>query len=349
MKSRSRISVLCAIITIVLLFSLNLTVFTFGADNTLYSNNIMDVVVSSSDGNASFRSGPGLSYGVNQLIYNGTYLQITGVYRNSADGLVWGQTTYNGYSGWVCVETVVVNSVENSSKASYDVTVTNPDNIVLRTGPGTEYIALNWPAKGQVLRITETMVNSFDGRPWGKTTVNGYTGWVSLNWTARNSSWTYNSTQDTIYYNNIYYLTVYSDDGFLNLRSGPGLGYSVIQPIYNGNSLRVYATLDNSSDGLVWGQTTYNGITGWVCMNPVIVTGMENGGTAQYYVQVTNSGNIKLRTGPGTEYPELVSYIPNNTSLYITQTMINSFDGRPWGRTTYNGITGWVSLNWTYR
>ena len=349
MKQRSRLTKLCVILTALLLFVSSMSVLSYGADNTTYSNNILNVTVTSSDGYCNLRSGPGISYGVITPIYNGTTLKITSVYRNSADALVWGLTTYNGYSGWISVMTTVVNSADTASKAVYDVTVTNPQNIVLRAGPGTEYTALYKPAAGQVLTISETLVNSFDGRPWGKTTINGMTGWVSLNWTYRNSSSTNNSFRNTIFYNNIYNARVYSSDGYLNFRTGPGTDYAVIQPIYNGNALRITATIYNSYDGLVWGQTYFNGMPGWVCMEPTTIESMETASYARYTVKVNASENIKLRSGPGTEYVELISSIPNDTVLMITQTMINSFDGRPWGKTTYKGVTGWVSLNWTTR
>ena len=79
------------------------------------------------------------------------------------------------------------------------------------------------------------------------------------------------------------------------------------------------------------------------------ITSMPCASTAQYNVVVQNSDNLKLRRGPGAEHYQLVGYIPNGTVLSISQTMINSFDGRPWGRTTFNGYTGWISLDWTYR
>lgn len=349
MKQRSPFTKICVILAAILLLTSCTAFLAYGADNTTYTDNIYTMVVSSTDGSCNLRSGPGLSYGVITPIYNGTSLRVTALYRNSGDALVWGQTTYNGYTGWISVMTTYVSTSETSSKASYDVTVSNQQNIVLRAGPGTEYNELYKPYDGQVLRIDETIANSFDGRPWGKTTVNGVTGWVSLNWTYRNASWTYNKTQDITYYNNTYNARVASDDGYVNFRTGPGLAYGVIQPIYNGNYLRITAALDNSTDGLVWGQTTYNGVTGWICMEPTVIESMATASTAQYNVKVNISENLKLRTGPGSEYPLLADSIPNGTSLYITQTMINSFDGRPWGRTTYNGVSGWISLNWTTR
>jgi len=315
----------------------------------VYTNNILLVTVSSSDGNANFRTGPGMEYGAIQPILNGNSLRITGVTKNYTDGLVWGQTTYNGATGWVSLMLTTVNDVENASQASYDVTVTVPQNIYLRRGPGSEYDELARPYNGQVLRIDRTVVNSFDGRPWGRTNINGVQGWVSLNWTYRNSSAVYNWTKDVIYYNNHYNAVVSSPDGFGNMRLGGGMGYKVVQPIYNNTSLYVTATQQNSTDGLVWGYTYCNGNPGWICMSTLAVTGMDTASTAQYYVAVNIPENIVLRKGPGSEYESLANNIPKGTSLYITQTVINSFDGRPWGRTTYNGVQGWISLDWTIR
>ena len=314
-----------------------------------YTNNIYNVTTYSSDGVANFRTGPGMEYGIITPIYNGNNLRVTAVSKNYTDGLVWGQAVYNGNTGWVSMLLTSVYDMETASVANYDVTVSQQENIYLRKGPGSEYEELARPKNGQALRIDRTMVNSFDGRPWGRTTYNGMQGWVSLDWTTRNSSQTYNQTQNVAFYNNTYYAVVGASDGFVNLRYGAGLDYGIVQPLYNGSELYVTATLKNSADGLVWGYTTYNGNSGWFSIDQTTITSMPNASTAQYSVTVQNADNIKLRKGPGTEYDQLVGYIPKGTGLYITQTVINSYDGRPWGRTTYNGVQGWISLDWTYR
>ncbi|MCF0228485.1 MAG: SH3 domain-containing protein [Parasporobacterium sp.] len=316
--------------------------------SAVHTNNLMDVVVQSSYGYCPLKSGAGYNYGDITTIGNGTTLYITAV-SQSGDGIVWGYTSYGGYAGWIQINQTRVISVENSSRAVYDVTVSVPQYISLKAGPGAEYPELYKPYNGQVFCITQTCTNSFDGRPWGLTSVNGITGWVSLNWTVRNSSVTYNQSRDTVFYNNVYYTCVSSSDGFLNMRTGPSVSCPVITPMYNGTYMTVTAAVDNSREDLTWGLTTYNGMTGWVTMNNSTVTGVENASTAAYYVSVQNSANLKLRTGPGTEYALLIDYVPQGTNLYITETVINSFDGRPWGKTTIYGTQGWVSLNWTYR
>ena len=341
--------IITVVLAMMLLLGLTVGPAAVASAAATYTNNIYNVTTISSDGVANFRTGPGMDYGVITPIYNGNNLRVTAVTKNDKDGLVWGQATYNGYTGWVSMVLTSVYDMETASVANYDVTVSQQDNIYLRRGPGAEYESLARPKNGQVLRIDRTMINSWDGRPWGRTTYNGMQGWVSLDWTTRNSSATYNQTQNVTFYNNTYYGVVGASDGFVNLRSGAGLGYSILTPIYNGNELFITATFKNSTDGLVWGYTSFNGYSGWFSIDQTRITSMPTASNAQYYVTVQNSENLKLRQGPGSEYYQLVGNIPNGTNLYITQTMANSWDGRPWGRTTYNGYTGWVSLDWTYR
>lgn len=315
----------------------------------VYYNQILNVVVSTSEGSCNFRMGPGLEYGVMQTIGNGTSLMVTALSRNAKDGLVWGQAVYNGIAGWVSIRTTWVYDIQGASGACYDVRVTVPEYLYLRQGPGAEFPVLGKPAEGQYLRIDRTIVNHFDGRPWGRTTYNGIQGWISLNWTYRDSSMVYQQAKDVYMTDNQYYAVIELYDSATYFMEGPGLSSQMISWIPNGIPLYVDRTLDNSRDGWVWGEVQYNNRLGWIPMNHTRITEVEGAADVQYSVCVENAANLRLRSGPGTEYAELVSYIPNGTWLYITQTMINSFDGRPWGRTFYNGVQGWVSLNWTYR
>ena len=108
------------------------------AEDAMYFNNILDLVVQSSDGNSNFRTGPGMAYNVIQPIPNGIQLRIAAVSKNSSDGLVWGHTTYNNRTGWVSLRNTYVTDVETASVAVYDVTVSQQENICLRKGPGAE-------------------------------------------------------------------------------------------------------------------------------------------------------------------------------------------------------------------
>jgi len=62
-------------------------------------------------------------------------------------------------------------------------------------------------------------------------------------------------------------------------------------------------------------------------------------GPGQYRVSVTTT--LSLRSGPGTSYDRL-AYIPDGTLLTVTETSSG------WGKTVYNGINGWVSLDYAH-
>ena len=49
------------------------------------------------------------------------------------------------------------------------------------------------------------------------------------------------------------------------MRSGAGLGYSVVQPVYGGTKINVTET--KFADGYNWGKTTVNGKSGWLALD----------------------------------------------------------------------------------
>lgn len=59
-----------------------------------------------------------------------------------------------------------------------------------------------------------------------------------------------------------------------------------------------------------------------------------------YYVEITANSGLVLRSGAGTSYSYLTA-IPKGTTVKITQ------ENNGWGKTTYNGKTGWISLSYT--
>ena len=58
--------------------------------------------------------------------------------------------------------------------------------------------------------------------------------------------------------------------------------------------------------------------------------------TGKYEITATNSG-LRLRSGPGTSYTQL-DLIPDGTVVQVTEVSDS------WGKVTYNGKTGWISL-----
>lgn len=66
--------------------------------------------------------------------------------------------------------------------------------------------------------------------------------------------------------------------------------------------------------------------------------------TRVYYpghYRTTTADNLNIRTGPGSSYAKATSAIPKGTEIGITEVSSNG-----WGKTVYNGVTGWVALNY---
>lgn len=73
-----------------------------------------------------------------------------------------------------------------------------------------------------------------------------------------------------------YDITVNAKDGYVSLYKGPGKKYGTVSgatDIKNGQQLSVSSEVDAGKDG-VWGETSYNGASGWVNINTA--TGTEN-------------------------------------------------------------------------
>lgn len=55
---------------------------------------------------------------------------------------------------------------------------------------------------------------------------------------------------------------------------------------------------------------------------------------------VSGKDGVNIRSDVGTLYTSKVGYVPSNTKICVTETKYN------WGKTTYNGKTGWVCLDY---
>ena len=113
----------------------------------------------------------------------------------------------------------------------------------------------------------------------------------------------------------------------VNIRKGAGTNYSIVGAIPYGAVITVTQKSGN------WGKTTYNGTTGWVCLDYCELT------IPLPRYRVSASSGVNMRSGAGTSY-SIVSAIPYGTVITVTQTSGN------WGKTTYNGKTGWVCLDY---
>ncbi len=192
-------------------------------------------------------------------------------------------------------------------------------------------------------------INSVDALEILKFAVNGTSQYLNPNTTTKTTAFTAYQGKVTA-------------EPSLRLRSGPGTNYSILVNVPYGTVITITAV----SNG--WGKTTYSGKTGWVSLdyvtrvtNPTTTTTTRPTTTAttkktttttrttttttnssSYQGRVTADPSLRLRSGPGTSYSTL-TYIPYGTIITITAV------SGGWGKTTYNGKTGWVSLDYVAR
>lgn len=143
--------------------------------------------------------------------------------------------------------------------------------------------------------------------------------------------------------------------GYLYLRSGPGMSYSILCNIVDGVVLHIDESCTDRQDGVRWGHTYYNGKYGWVSLKHTTINGGGSGSTpsgttaVDYDVVVSaqdGSGYLYLRSGPNMDY-QIYCNIYDGEQLHINAECADSSGQFVWGRTVYNGTEGWVSLKHT--
>ena len=168
-----------------------------------------------------------------------------GKYLYTIKGVKAGTSTITVKVGSVSKTMKVTVTAASSSTASGD-TATTTDVLNMRSGAGTSYSVLQVLPKGTKL----TVVDSTSHSGWVKVkTSAGKTGWCSRDYLSFSSSSSSSSSGDTA-----------TTTDVLNMRSGAGMTYSVLQVLPKGTKLTVVDSTSNSS----WVKVkTSAGKTGW--------------------------------------------------------------------------------------
>lgn len=114
----------------------------------------------------------------------------------------------------------------------------------------------------------------------------------------------------------------------LTIRAGAGTSYKAVGYIPGGTTVNITQVSGN------WGKLTYKGVTGWSSFTYLSPTSQQV--NKKYKVTATS---LRIRSGAGTSYTTL-GYIPNGAVVTVTTISGN------WAKLTYNGITGWSSLDY---
>ncbi|MBP3905752.1 MAG: phage tail family protein [Peptostreptococcaceae bacterium] len=126
-------------------------------------------------------------------------------------------------------------------------------------------------------------------------------------------------------------------DPSLRIRQGRGTNTKQLGTIPKGKTVSVTDIQSN------WGKVTYNGKTGYIYMQYTQkVTTTTTSSTTTNNYKITANPSLRLRSGRGTKYSTLTT-IKKGTTVKITDIKSN------WGKVTYNGKTGYVSMQYVQK
>ena len=151
---------------------------------------------------------------------------------------------------------------------------------------------------------------------------------------------------------------VFALTGSTKIRTGPGLGYSEIGTLFQGDSAPYLGDTSYDSRGVAWYRISCGGGSGWVSSRYTTLNGAYDTAPAPAPAPVpapapayggtvfAEGGSTKVRTGPGLGYAEIGTLFQGDSATYLGDT---SVDGRgvPWYRISWEGGSGWVSSRYT--
>ena len=311
----------------------------------------VNVTITVTENNVNLRKGPGTNYTIVGTANKGKQLTITAV--ASGSGYTWGQ--YDG--GWICLKYTNYDAVKDAPTTPAEPTTPAPETkpetpstpaesgtvkanggLCVRSGAGTGYKAVRYLANGSKVQILEQM--TVGSMTWGKISD----GWVSMKYVVLDSAAAETPSTpaepstpsgDSSSATPVSTGTITAVGG-LRVRSGAGIGYSIVKTIAKGTKVTITETKTEGST--TWGKIS----DGWISMDYVKLDGSSDSvqsGTAAQTGTVKVSGNLRIRSGPGTSYA-ICGYLYNGNTVQITET--KTVGATVWGKIA----NGWISLDY---
>ena len=269
-------------------------------------------ISSTGSGTLTLRSGPGTDYGVNGYVSHGdkvTELDTRGIWSRVR--------TANGTTGWI--KTKYIDGTTRELGTGYKYVRTDGGSVTLRAGAGSDYASRGSVANGAKVKVLNTEGN------WVRVTVqsSGKTGWIPARYISDTSGG--GSSQSDIEYYGSTQKVYHVSSSTLNVRTGPGTGYSTKATLYTGRAFKAVASSGN------WFriETLSGNVTGWVSK-----TYSAAGATA-----TVTAGSLNMRATPSSSG----AYIRSLSSG--TRVSVASVTGN-WAKITYGGRTGYVSMSY---
>lgn len=199
-----------------------------------------------------------------------------------------------------------------------------------RTGPGTQYDRVELLAAGKQV----TILGEENG--WYQISWNKSKGYVCKDYVATNGGAAEASSAPAADTD-----AAITGGSIINVRSGPGTGYSRLGQVGAGKRVKV---LGKEGD---WYKITYDGRTGYVLTNYLLPDGSSAPVKADVpaapapaaqnsNATVTGGSSINVRTGPGTDYSR-VTRVSSGKRVEITG------QDSGWYQVSFDGKTGYIS------
>lgn len=274
------------------------------------------------DGPLNQRNQPNTSGTVLQVLATGTLVDVISG-PTSGSGYNWWLVNANGTQGYVVGQYLAEAGIPIGSSV-----VVNSNNVNIRSGPGTTYGIIDQLSTGATAQVIG-----------GPTRANGYS-WYNIQYEGSLTGWiagiylTISTTPSGTFGINSWIML---DDPPVNVRSGPGTGYSVTGSLVN----------NNQPVKVTGAPTTANGYT-WY---PIVTLSSASGYVAGDYFEggiylgdygIVADGPLNLRQTASSSGTILTS-MPNNASIYINNVTPVFANGIAWFNVTYGSYTGWAA------
>ncbi|MFO7538498.1 MAG: SH3 domain-containing protein [Chloroflexota bacterium] len=290
-------------------------------------------------GALNVRSGPGITFNRTAAVYQGNTVTLLG--RNQSATWVKIQMA-NGHQGWVnvaytfpSVAVVTLPVVDAPAPPSASATaVVNTGALNVRSGPSVAHTVVAVAQQGFALQLLGRNANS----SWAKVRLtSGQEGWVNASLITPSVPISSLPMVDAPGVTP----TAVVNTGALNVRSGPGVSYSVVTWVQQGQTLSLLGRNANSS----WVQVrTAGNHTGWVNAsliqaNVAVSSLPVVGAAAPTGTAVVSTGALNVRYGPGVSYGAFAAVYQGTTVSLLGRNQAAN-----WVKIQLpNGNQGWVN------
>ncbi len=220
--------------------------------------------------NLNMRTGPSTSYSVVMVIPNGSEVNIL----STSGG--WAKVSYGGKEGYSSLSYLKLKTTLPSTGGTTMVTA---GNLNMRTGPSISYAVIRVIPYAAEVKVIST------NNGWARVVYGGSEGYSSLSYLSERiqSSDVRITTEE------------------LNLRSGPGVSYSIITAMPGGSKVTVISISGN------WAKVNYSGKTGYAHLGYLVKEGQVTSSTVvSKGIVNASTKQIALTFDAGWEYETVI-------------------------------------------